>query len=105
MPACAAFTVQVKIAWCGSVPTVGPVCELHNVDRPFSVQAMVPPGAAAPVMPVTVAVKVIVPPNTGLTTGTDTAIVGVAAVTTIDAGAVGASAVKMVSPPYVAVAV
>jgi hypothetical protein len=45
------------------------------------------------------------PPKTGLMTGTDIAIVGVAGATTSEIGDVAGSEMKFASPLYVAVAV
>ena len=61
-----------------------------------------PLGAVAPTTPVTVAVKVIVPPNAGVRVGPLTAIVGVAALTVMSFSDVVANGAKLPSPPYVA---
>jgi len=50
---------------------------------------MVPAGAVAPVIPVTVAVKVMVPPSRGLAGEDVTEMAGVAAATIIESGEVG----------------
>ena len=70
-------------------PAEGPVFVPHVDALPVTPQVIVPAGAIAPVIPVTVAVNVIVPPNTGLAGEVVTAIVGVAAATTIERGDVG----------------
>jgi len=54
------------------------VLAAHEVPAPVIAQVIVPPGALAPVTPVTVAVKVTVPPNNGEEGALTTAIVGVA---------------------------
>jgi hypothetical protein len=54
---------------------------------------------------VTVAVKVRVPPKTGVSEGAVTTTVGVAGVTVIEIGAVVGRAAKFPSPSYVAVTV
>ena len=65
---------------------------VEQVDAlPVTPQLMDPAGAVAPVIPVTVAVYVIVPPSTGLTGVVAIKIVGVAGATTIESGDVGGS--------------
>ena len=68
-------------------PAAGPVWLAQVDPAPVIDQATVPPGALAPVSPLTVAVYVIVPPKIGLTGEDVTAIVGVAAVTVSEDGA------------------
>jgi len=65
-------------------------------------QPIVPAGASAPVAPVTVAVKVIDPPRTGLEGEVVTTIEGVAARTVTESGETAESAAKLESPLYVA---
>jgi hypothetical protein len=65
---------------------------------PVIPQVIVPAGAVAPVIPVTVAVYVIVPPSTGLAGEEATEIVGVAGATTIDSGEVGGNPAYTRSP-------
>ena len=73
-------------------------------EGPVKVQSIDPLGAAAPTAPVTTAVYVMFPPRTGLITGTDTRIVGVATPTSSEVTGDGGSAEKLASPLYVAVA-
>ena len=61
-------------------------------------QVTEPPGAVAPVAPVTVAVNTIVSPNTGAVAGALITIVGVATPTTVSSGGVEVRAEKCVSP-------
>ena len=65
---------------------------------PLIVQSTDPPGAVAPIIPETVAVKVIVPPKTGLAGEVVTRIVGVALVTVTVTGEEGASDEYVVFP-------
>jgi len=65
-------------------------------------QPIVPAGASAPVAPVTVAVKVIDPPRTGLEGEVVTAMDGVAARTVTESGDAAEIAAKLESPLYVA---
>jgi len=65
-------------------------------------QPIVPAGASAPVAPVTVAVKVIDPPRTGLEGDDVTDIEGVAATTVTESGNAAEIAAKLESPLYVA---
>ena len=66
MPAGSAFTTQLNKVWVNVDPGIGPELVLHTLAAPVTVQFTVPAGAFAPLMPVTVAVNVIVPPNAGL---------------------------------------
>ena len=66
---------------------------------PCRVQTTGPLGAVAPTTPVTVAVKVMVPPNTGMRVGPVTEIVGVAGVTITSISDVVAIGAKFPSPP------
>jgi predicted thioesterase len=61
-------------------------------------QPIVPAGARAPVIPVTVAVKVIDPPKTGLDGDVVTVIEGVAGRTVTESGEVADSEEKLESP-------
>lgn len=70
-------------------PAEGPVFVLQVEVLPVTPHVIVPAGAVAPVIPVTVAEKVIVPPKTGLAGEVVTNMVGVAGATTIDSGDVG----------------
>ena len=84
VPAGSAFTTQLNKVWVKVDPGIGPELVLHTLAAPVTVQFTVPAGAFAPVMPVTVAVNVIVPPNAGLAGELVTVIVGVATVTVSD---------------------
>jgi len=77
-------TVRFEVA-----PGNGPVGELHveaDPDGPDRTHVIVPAGAVAPEIPVTVAVYVIVPPRTGLEGDVVTAIDGVAGATVSESG-------------------
>ena len=65
---------------------------VEDPSGPVRVQETVPAGAAAPVIPVIVAVNLIVPPRTGEAGDDVTAISGVALPTVNEIGAVGTSA-------------
>ena len=84
MPAGSALTTQLNKVWVKIDPAIGPELVLQPPAAPVKVQFTVPAGAFAPVMPVTVAVNVIVPPNAGLAGELATVIVGVAIVTVSD---------------------
>ena len=72
-------------------PATGPVLLTQDEVAPLILQVSVPPGAVAPEIPVTVAVKVIVPPKIGFEGELVTAIVGVACVTVTEVAVVAGS--------------
>ena len=92
MPAGIAGMVQVKSTFSALDPAFGPCAPRGEQVEvlPLMVQSTDPAGAVAPTIPETVAVKVIVPPKTGLAGDDATEIVGVALVTVMVIGAVGA---------------
>lgn len=98
MPTRAALTAQVKIVCVAVSPAAGPAVLKHEIDCPEILQAIVPAGASAPVTPVTVAVKVIVPPRTGLEGADVTTIDGVAGMTVTESGEAADKAAKLTSP-------
>jgi hypothetical protein len=87
VPAGSAFTTQLNKVCVKDEPASGPVLLRQALAAPVKVQFTVPAGAFAPVIPVTVAVNVIVPPNAGLAGELVMVIVGVATVTVRDCAA------------------
>ena len=80
----------MKTTFSALEPALGPT-GVHVEVVPLIVQSTDPAGAVAPTIPETVAVKVIVPPKTGLAGEVVTRMVGVALVTvtvTADDGAI-----------------
>ena len=92
--------MQVKITFSELVPASGPNGPSgEQVEvAPLIVHITEPPGAVAPTIPLTVAVKVIVLPNTGVAGEVVIAIVGVAFPTITESGEVIGSAAKFPSP-------
>ena len=88
MPAGTAVTVHVKSVWLGLNPPTLLVVPTQVEAAPVIVHATLPAGAVAPTIPLTVAVKVIFPPNNGLAGELVIAMVGVAAVTIFESGGV-----------------
>jgi len=92
--------VQVKITFSELVPASGPNGPSGEQTEvaPLMFHVTEPPGAVAPTIPVTVAVNVMVLPNTGVAGEVVMAIVGVAFPTTTESGEVIGSGAKFPSP-------
>ena len=97
-PARVAFTEHVKMVCVAVRPAAAPVVLVHDEDCPEMLQEIVPAGDSAPVAPVTVAVKVIDPPRTGLDGEDVTTIEGVAGATVTESGEAADKAEKLESP-------
>jgi hypothetical protein len=85
--------VQVKTTFSALDPGIGPSGPSGEQVEvvPLIVQSTDPPGAVAPTIPETVALKVMAEPRAGLAGAEVTEIVGVALVTVTVSGADGAS--------------
>ena len=91
--------MQVNTACSAKLPPSGPTfVHVDAVPLIAIAHAIEPAGGFAPVIPVTVAVKVIVPPKTGLAGADVTVIVGLAFETIRETAEVGASTEKLISP-------
>lgn len=98
MPARVAVTEHVNIVWVALSPAAAPAVLKHEEDCPEILHDIVPAGDNAPVAPVTVAVKVIDPPRTGLDGEDVTTIDGVAGPTVTESGEAAVKAEKLASP-------